>query len=170
VFRPLSHNAQGDRSITPDGVYNVLRRYASIVGIDIEGFGPHALRATAATNSLEHDVDIAKVQQWLGHANISTTRVYDRRQMRAEDSPTFRVAYLKIVAASSHETAYSGPSCEAPSNVILLDIDVDGFGPHALRTTAAANPRRQVVTPYGDRAFPSRSARRRRTGETQSNC
>jgi hypothetical protein len=28
-------------------------------------FGPHALRATAATNALEHDCDIAKVQEWL---------------------------------------------------------------------------------------------------------
>lgn len=93
LFRPVSNNARGVRAITPDGVYKVLAKYAGVVGIDIDGFGPHALRATAATNALEHDADIAKVQQWLGHANISTTRVYDRRQMRAEDSPTFRVVY-----------------------------------------------------------------------------
>ena len=93
LFRPMSNNARGARAITPDGVYKVLIKYGSIVGIDVEGFGPHALRATAATNALEHDADIAKVQVWLGHANISTTRVYDRRQMRAEDSPTFRVVY-----------------------------------------------------------------------------
>jgi hypothetical protein len=30
---------------------------------------------------------------WLGHANVSTTRLYDRRKMRPEDSPTFKVAY-----------------------------------------------------------------------------
>ena len=93
LFRPVSNNARGARAITPDGVYKVLIKYAGDVGIDVEGFGPPALRATAATNALEHDADIAKVQQWLGHANISTTRVYDRRQMRAEDSPTFRVVY-----------------------------------------------------------------------------
>jgi site-specific recombinase XerD len=57
------------------------------------GFGPHALRATAATNALEHNADIAKVQDWLGHANIATTRIYDRRKMRLEDSPTFKVEY-----------------------------------------------------------------------------
>lgn len=93
LFRPVSNNGRGVRGITPDGVYRVLARYAILVNIDVEGFGPHALRATAATNALEHDADIAKVQQWLGHANISTTRVYDRRQLRAEDSPTFKVVY-----------------------------------------------------------------------------
>ena len=29
--------------------------------------------------------------EWL--ANIATTRLYDRRRTRPEDSPTFRVAY-----------------------------------------------------------------------------
>ena len=53
----------------------------------------HALRATAATNALEHEADIAKVQEWLGHANIATTRLYDRRKNRPEDSPTFKVSY-----------------------------------------------------------------------------
>ena len=48
---------------------------------------------TAATNALDHEADIAKVQEWLGHANIATTRLYDRRRMRPEDSPTFKVAY-----------------------------------------------------------------------------
>jgi site-specific recombinase XerD len=53
----------------------------------------HSLRATAATNALDHEADIAKVQEWLGHANIATTRIYDRRRSRPEDSPTFKVAY-----------------------------------------------------------------------------
>lgn len=52
-----------------------------------------APRATAATNALEHEADIAKVQEWLGHANIATTRLYDKRATRPEDSPTFKVNY-----------------------------------------------------------------------------
>jgi integrase/recombinase XerD len=44
----------------------------------IHPIGAHALRATAATNALDHDADIAKVQEWLGHANIATNRIYDR--------------------------------------------------------------------------------------------
>lgn len=55
--------------------------------------GPHALRATAATSALEHDADIGQVQAWLGHSNISTTKVYDRRDAKPQQSPTFKVNY-----------------------------------------------------------------------------
>ena len=55
--------------------------------------GALALRATAATHALDRQADIAKVQEWLGHANIATTRIYDHRKTRPEDSPTFKVAY-----------------------------------------------------------------------------
>ncbi|WP_029528541.1 tyrosine-type recombinase/integrase [Polaromonas glacialis] len=81
-------------ALTPGGVYSeVVVRYMAQVGITGENMGPHALRATAATSALEHHADIARVQEWLGHANIGTTRVYDRRGSRPEDSPTFKVAY-----------------------------------------------------------------------------
>ena len=65
----------------------MVKHYATRVGVNIEGFGAHSLRATAATNALDHEADIAKVQEWLGHANIATTRLYDGRKTRPEDSP-----------------------------------------------------------------------------------
>jgi integrase/recombinase XerD len=37
----------------------------------VNGLCVHSLRATAATNALSHEADIAKVQEWLGHANVS---------------------------------------------------------------------------------------------------
>ena len=67
-----------------------MRAYSGALGFEI---GAHALRATAATNALDYHADIAKVQEWLGHANIATTRIYDHRKTRPEDSPTFKVAY-----------------------------------------------------------------------------
>ncbi|SEN81299.1 Phage integrase family protein [Nitrosospira multiformis] len=50
------------------------------------------MRARAATNALDNGADIAKVQEWLGHANIATTRIYDPKT-QPEDSPMFKVSY-----------------------------------------------------------------------------
>ena len=72
---------------------HVIRKRALAAGIDIRSVSNHAMRATAATNALSHAADIAKVQEWLGHANVSTTRLYDRRKSKPEDSPTLRVRY-----------------------------------------------------------------------------
>jgi integrase/recombinase XerD len=47
----------------------------------------------AASTRLNTGADIAKVQDSLGHANISTTRVYDHRKTRPKDSPVFKVKY-----------------------------------------------------------------------------
>jgi integrase/recombinase XerD len=92
LFRPIRNNRTGktESAITADGVYKLVRGYSATLGFEI---GAHALRATAATNALDHQADIAKVQEWLGHANIATTRIYDHRRTRPEDSPTFKVAY-----------------------------------------------------------------------------
>lgn len=95
LFRPTMNNTTGktEKALTADGIYKLIagaHGYARKLGFAI---GPHALRATAATNALDHEADIAKVQEWLGHSNIQTTRLYDRRKTRPEDSPTFKVSY-----------------------------------------------------------------------------
>ena len=98
LFRPVRNNRTGrlDRPLDPGSVYrNIVVKYGLQTGIsaEVNGLCVHSLRATAATNALTHDCDIAKVQEWLGHANISTTRLYDRRKSKPEDSPSFRVKY-----------------------------------------------------------------------------
>jgi len=94
LFRPVkSPTGALDTAITGDGIYKLLKRYGAAAGINLDGLCLHALRATAATNALENAADIAFVQSWLGHANIATTKLYDRRRSRPEDSPTFKVSY-----------------------------------------------------------------------------
>lgn len=96
LFKTIRNNItmKKDEAMTTDGMYKVVMWYVRKIGIgNIEGLGVHSLRATAATNALEHEADISKVQDWLGHSNISTTRMYDRRKNRPEDSPTFKVSY-----------------------------------------------------------------------------
>lgn len=98
LFRPVRNNKTGvlERPLDPGSIYrNVVKKYGDQTGMNIEvnGLCVHSMRATAATNALSHEADIAKVQEWLGHANVSTTRLYDRRKTRPEDSPTFRIKY-----------------------------------------------------------------------------
>ena len=95
---PVKNNRTGtlDKHLEPGSIYrNIVRKYGRETGINFEVIGlcVHSLRATAATNALSHEADIAKVQEWLGHANVSTTRLYDRRKSKSEDSPTFHVKY-----------------------------------------------------------------------------
>jgi site-specific recombinase XerD len=97
LFRPVKRSkpgCDGRRPMCHQAIYHcVTKRYAAAAGVDVPGFCTHALRATAATNALDHEADIAKVQEWLGHSSIATTRLYDRRRSRPEDSPTFKVNY-----------------------------------------------------------------------------
>lgn len=98
LFRPVQNRVTGNlnKPLHPVSVHqDIVKRYGREVGItvDVRGFCVHSLRVTAATNALAHGADIAKVQEWLGHADISTTRMYDRRRWRPEESPTFKVEY-----------------------------------------------------------------------------
>jgi site-specific recombinase XerD len=59
------------RSLSPASVYqSIVRHYGQIAGVDSAGFCTHSLCAAAATNALDHQADIAKVQEWHSHANI----------------------------------------------------------------------------------------------------
>ena len=85
-----------DKHLAPASVYrHIVLKYGRQTGVSAEVIGlcVHSMRATAATNALEHGADIAKVQDMMGHANISTTRLYDRRKSKPEDSPIFRIKY-----------------------------------------------------------------------------
>jgi site-specific recombinase XerD len=98
LFRPVKNNRTKtlNKPLHPVSVYqDIVRSYAHKVGLidAVPGICVHSMRATAATNALSNNADIAKVQEWLGHADISTTRMYDKRQSRPEDSPTFKVRY-----------------------------------------------------------------------------
>jgi site-specific recombinase XerD len=96
MFHPLRNRTSAAGTgggLTADSLWRVVMRYAKQVGINVVGFGPHSLRATAGTNALEHGADLAAVSEWLGHASITTTRLYDKRVVRVENSPTYRVSY-----------------------------------------------------------------------------
>jgi site-specific recombinase XerD len=77
LFVPLQGHSTGT-GITANGIYTLVGVYAKRASIEVASLGVHDLRATAATNALKNEADIAKAQAWLSHPNISTTRIYDR--------------------------------------------------------------------------------------------
>lgn len=67
-------NRRGNR-LTRQGVWFILKGYADSAGVD-RGVSPQTLRRSFAARMLHGGMPLAMVQKMLGHANVSTTRVY----------------------------------------------------------------------------------------------
>jgi integrase/recombinase XerD len=98
VLRPATNNRTGelDRSLHPGSVYhNIVRKYGLQTGIsaEVNGLCAHSRAPRPPPMRCRTRPTFAEVQEWLGHSNVSTTRLKDRRKVRPEDSRTFRVRY-----------------------------------------------------------------------------
>ena len=75
--RPEPHlfvNFRGG-ALTRQGLYKIVRRHASAVGL-ADRMSPHTLRHTFATHLLAGGCDLRSVQEMLGHADVATTQLY----------------------------------------------------------------------------------------------
>lgn len=95
LFRPIKNNTTGEmrKPISGTAVYQIFKQYINDLAILGDSLSPHSMRATAITNALEHGVDITKVQEMANHSNIQTTKGYDRRDSKPEDSASYRISY-----------------------------------------------------------------------------
>jgi len=72
--RALFLNHRGQR-LTRQGLWLIIKHYVDEVGI-AEDVTPHTLRHSFAAHKLSQGKSLQDIQKLLGHANISTTQVY----------------------------------------------------------------------------------------------
>lgn len=96
LFRPVRGNQMVDdphRHLHPDQIDKLLRRYVK-KALEIEhGFSAHSMRATFITTALDNGAPLEDVQRDVGHADPSTTKLYDRRGHNPEKSASFFANY-----------------------------------------------------------------------------
>jgi integrase/recombinase XerC len=63
--------------LSAQSVWQRLKRRSQLAGLNTP-VHPHMLRHSFASHVLQSSSDLRGVQEWLGHANISTTQVYTR--------------------------------------------------------------------------------------------
>jgi integrase/recombinase XerD len=77
-------NARGG-PLGRSGFWRILRETAGRAGLDPRRVHPHVLRHSCATHLLEGGASLRVVQEFLGHARITTTQIYtavERKRLR----------------------------------------------------------------------------------------
>lgn len=78
--------------ISPQQATNIFHKYRKKVGLPAS-ITPHSARATLITQALAHHCSLEAVQKSVGHANITTTQAYDKREKQYRESASLKVGY-----------------------------------------------------------------------------
>ncbi len=73
-------NRRGGR-LTRQGFWQIIKTYSARAGLDTK-VTPHTLRHSFATRKLQSGMDLQSVQKALGHAYISSTRIYKQHSLK----------------------------------------------------------------------------------------
>ena len=70
----------------------IFSHYIKLAGLP-SNITPHSARATFITEALRNNCAIEHVQHSVGHANVTTTLMYDKRKSNYKDSASFAVKF-----------------------------------------------------------------------------
>tara|TARA_R110002126_G_scaffold280944_2_gene428569 strand:- start:1308 stop:2135 length:828 start_codon:yes stop_codon:yes gene_type:complete len=90
-----------DIGLTVSAVYRLIKDKLAAIGVP--NASPHDMRRTFITRLLEQNVDINTVRQMAGHADISTTTVYDKRDHQFMKQAAQTLSYTS--AGGEHDSS-----------------------------------------------------------------
>ena len=82
-------------------VYQLFRRYAADAGLPEERRHVHVLRHSIAVHLMNEGLDVADVQDWLGHRRISSTLVYARITSKRRRATYARFVQSREIATTT---------------------------------------------------------------------
>lgn len=93
IFRTLAGRS---RTLTSNGtngtdIYRMLKRRLTAAGLPTS-YTPHSFRVTTLTDLLEQGVAIEDAQYLAGHADLRTTKLYDRRKKKVTRNMVERIS------------------------------------------------------------------------------
>jgi len=95
LFRPLRRNGASHdlgRALSGRTVDRILKHYARVAKVSGR-YSAHSMRATFVTTALSNGASLEEVQAAAGHADPSTTKLYDRRGYNPDKSAAFFASY-----------------------------------------------------------------------------
>lgn len=91
----------GNERLTPAGVRHIIDTVREHAGV--APFTPHDLRRSFGSKMLEEGADLSMVQKLMGHTDVRTTTIYDRRGEKAKKQAVQRMAKKTSAPALTQE-------------------------------------------------------------------
>jgi len=94
LFRPTKNPKDGElnKKLSSKAVDYMIKKYANAIGVKGK-ITVHSARSTVIGSLLEKGISIDKVASFVGHADLGTTKAYNKRKGALDKSLSFELDY-----------------------------------------------------------------------------